>query len=152
MEKYIKSNIGLTGLMVLGVTERQYARCMSVINIVDAGKRLVSVQLDNTEFVDDGRGYDVEEGDGILTATVLYEYDALDKPLGIGEYRKLREAIFLHDPSMQWDEAKFIVEIACDVSWIPCGQGGSCVACRLGKWPHGCVRVRNCRALVRWEW
>ena len=153
VEKYLKSNIAFGNGRVLGISDTRYARCIEAVDYADPGRKIISVEIDGVEYADDGKGFDLAASDGIMTSVVHYSYLEFEKPIPIGEYRRIRENFVMHDRSFGHDVAgKLVVEVACDVSFVPCSQGGNCRACAWGIWPHGCIMVRNCRLRVVWEW
>lgn len=153
LEKYIKSNIALGDGRVLGVSSTNYVRCLQSVNYAEPGKRLSSVEIDRVVYMDDGTGYDLVAEDGIMTSNVPFSYQEYEKPVPIGEYRLVKDNFVVHDPLFEHDfGGRIVVEIACDVSLVTCSQGGNCLACQWGIWPHGCVRLKNCRLRLSWEW
>jgi hypothetical protein len=152
-EKYLKSNIAFGNGRVLGLSDTRYARSIEAVDYAEPGRKIMSVEIDGVEYADDGKGFDLVEADGILTSVMSYSYLEFEKAIPIGEYRRIRENFVMHDRSFEHDVAgKLVVEVACDMNFVPCSQGGNCKVCELNIWPYGCVRVRNCRVRVVWEW
>jgi hypothetical protein len=83
---YVKSNIAVSKFRILGVTPKQYAKCLETENFYEPEKRLKFLVIGKTIFTDDGQGYDLKADDGILTSKQLFYYYSRANLLR-GEYK-----------------------------------------------------------------
>src|SRR5687768_6901710 len=73
-EQYAKTNIAVTKFRYLGVTQKQYVKCVETENFLDPEKNLKFLTIEKAVYADDGHGYDLIANDGILTSNQLSTY------------------------------------------------------------------------------
>ena len=150
-ETYIRQNIVFTKFRMLGVDERQYAKCVESVNYLDADKRLKSVLIDDVEYLDDGKKYDLVENDGILTSTNVFQYEPKLPYLSPGVYKDSNEDVvvyddeFLHMGEVQ-SKSIFSIGINCRFKWVKCSQmtGIRREICYQMGWPWGEFQLIEC--------
>ena len=152
---YVKSNIAVSHFKILGVTRKQYARCIETENYLEPDKKLKFLVVDKTSFADDGQGYDLKEGDGILTSTELSSYNSAGYVLP-GDYKESEdyntviadESFAFYNTVNQAGKIKVI----CRFKWVPCNQmsnPGQIWLCNWAGWPYGSFVVTDCE--IHWE-
>jgi hypothetical protein len=140
-EQYFRSNIALTNFKILGVNDRQYAKCLESENFDDVTRRLGAVVIDKVTFLDDGRNYDLEANDGILTSTTLFEYTST--PIRAGTYRAPGKDYYVFDDTFrhtanlsEWPPR---IKITATLKWVPCKkmEEPDKTICYMVGWPYG---------------
>jgi hypothetical protein len=151
---YVKRNIALTKFKMLGVSAKQYAKCVESVNYQDPVRKLKAIVIDKTEYADDGENYDRVANDGIMTSTTLFFYSDGQTVAAPGQYLEAKKNVIVHDlqfehlQSLRSAEGKFGITIACDVFWRDCNSWPPELQsfCRRMSWPFsGSVVIRNCR-------
>lgn len=151
LETYVKANIAISKFKILGVNQKQYAKCLETENYLEPEKKLKFLIIDKTSFADDGNGYDLTAGDGILTSNELFSYTGNSYVLQ-GSYKEspdhdaiLADEQFAHHASKGLAE-KLKITIGCKLKWVTCNEMSywQAVACNAMGWPHGGFRLTEC--------
>lgn len=155
MESYWKKNIAISKFKILGVNQKQYAKCLETENYFEPDKKLKFLIIDKTSFADDGQGYDLNAGDGILTSNQLFSYTGNGYVLQ-GSYQEspdhnsilADEHFEYHNNASLAEKLKII--IGCKFKWVPCSQMSywQAVACNAMGWPHGSFRITECELKI----
>lgn len=155
MESYWKKNIAISKFKILGVNQKQYAKCLETENYFEPDKNLKFLLLDKTSFADDGQGYDLKAGDGILTSNQLFAYTSNSYVLQ-GSYQAspdhdaiLADEQFAHQTNNGLAE-KFKIIFSCKFKWVPCSEMSywQAIACNAMGWPHGSFRITECELKI----
>lgn len=142
---YIKKNIVLTNLKVLGVNTRQYARCVETVNYLDSDKKLRLAEIKGVQFADNGKGNDLVANDGILTSVDLFMYEQGAAIIPPGEYWPVKEDVLIYDPEFAHEdrlnetttEAILKIKVKCTLEWVKCSSWPAehQTLCRELSWP-----------------
>ena len=153
-ETYVKQNIGLTNFKILGISRKQYAKCLESMNFLEPQKKLRYTVTEKVEFADDGQGYDLVANDGIMTSKVLFYYEQGTPYADPGQYLSPKENPFVHDRLFAHTTSKISVSVDCDVRWIKCSEWPSNLQniCKSFSWPFkGYLDFSNCKFGIKWE-
>jgi hypothetical protein len=150
-EAYAKTNIAVTKFRILGVTEKQYVKCVETENFLEPEKNLKFVIIEKATYTDDGQGYDLKADDGILTSNQLSSYPGPDYTPP-GTYREspyynelLADETFAHRPGLT---EKIIIK--CKFKWVNCSdlpEGPRKVICLLA---YGSFTISECEVTFEW--
>lgn len=150
-ENYVRSNIAISKFKVLGVNRKQYAKCLQTENFLEPESQLKYVVIDKTTFADDGNGYDLKAGDGILTSTELFTYTK-GAPVEGGTYQETAEYhTIITDPLFEHtSEAgrSSSIGIKCKTKFVPCNQLSEPAhqwLCNWAGWPYGEIIFYDCQ-------
>lgn len=145
---YVKSNIAVSKFRILGVTPKQYAKCLETENFYEPEKRLKFLVIGKTTFTDDGQGYDLKADDGILTSNQLFYYSSRANLLP-GEYKEtpdfnelLADEEFAYRP-----ETTEKLIIRCKFKWTKCKDLSTpqqALICQIAGWPFGGFEILEC--------
>ena len=151
---YFKANVAVTKFRVLGINEKQYARCLETENFLEADKKLKFLVIDKTSFADDGQGYDLKADDGILTSNQLFNYTN-NRFVTPNTYQEspdynsiLADELFRHHED--GNAGKFKIIIGCKFKWVPCSQMNywQALACNAMAPPYGSFVVSECEIRI----
>lgn len=147
IENYVKSNVALTKFKVLGVTKKQYAKCLEAVNYLEPDKKPGMVIIGKTYFADDGKGYDLIANDGVLTSNELFPYSgAVYAP---GTYHEtpdynviVADEIFAHRSQL----SELTIKIGCKLKWVKCRDmpHPHDLLCKTMGWPYGGFELVEC--------
>ena len=149
-EAYYKKNTALTEFSRLGVNAKQFAKCLRVVNYLDADRRLNVLKMGKLEFKDDGQGYDLVANDGILTSVDLAFYEPGEQVLPAGSYAYPKEEYLVHDPLFEHLSTAKVplprLRIACRTRWVPCSQMPHPIniICQEMGPPYGSLEFYDC--------
>ena len=149
-EEYVKTNVAVTKFRILGVTRTQYAKCLETENYLEPDKKLKVVVIGKNTFADNGSGYDLQEGDGILTSTEIFNYEKTS-PVLVGTYRETEDySSIIADEGFAFFGSvnrQVKVKLGCKVKWVPCNQmthPGQAWLCNWAGWPYGSFVIVDC--------
>ena len=151
--EYFRKNVALTEFSRLGVNAKQFARCLKVVNFLEADRLLNVLKMGKMEFKDDGQGYDLVANDGILTSLTLDYYDPGDEVLPVGSYAYPKDEYLVHDPQFEHLATEKLplprLRISCKTRWVPCSQMPHPinVICQEMGPPYGSLEFYDCH----WE-
>lgn len=153
LETYVKTNIAVSKFKILGVTQKQFAKCLETENYSEPDKKLRLVVIDKATFADDGKGYDLVAGDGILTSNELYFYKGVSYTPGTYHNSPDHEAVVadeifgFHNRVNTGEKWK----ISCKFRWVPCREMSypQSMLCEVMGWPYGGFRLTECE--ITWE-
>lgn len=151
---YFKSNVAVTKFRILGINDKQYAKCVETENFLDPDKKLRFLVIGKTSFADDGQGYDLVAGDGILTSNQVFNYTN-NRFVTPNTYQEspdynsiLADELFRHHED--GTAGKFKIIISCKFKWVPCSQMSywQAMACNAMAPPYGSFVVTECEIKI----
>ncbi len=156
-EAYVKTNIAFSKFKLLGVSSRQYAKCLESINYHEPGKKLKFMVIEQIDFADDGRNYDLVAHDGILTSSIAFSYSAGSDIIPQGTYQNtLSHDSFVFDESFSHQaqiNAAATSARGCRFKWVSCSQmtnPSQQFLCNWAGWPYGSLVLTGCFTGFEW--
>src|SRR5687768_14847262 len=147
-EEYAKTNIAVTKFRMLGVTQKQYVKCVETENFLEPEKKLKFLMIEKAIYADNGQGYDLVADDGILTSNQLSNYTGSEY-ISPGSYKEtpyfneiVADELFAFRTTLA---EKF--SIKCKVKWVKCSdlpEGPQKTVCFLAGWPFGGFTLIEC--------
>ena len=147
---YCRENIALTQFRLLGVDEVSYAKCVSSENFLEPGRRLPTVNIDGTLYVDDGTKNDLVAGDGVMTSVDRYKYESASQHIQPGQYQPTGPDNYVVDEAFRHSEkvgeAGRGLIISCRFRWVRCRDmpQPDRFICFAGGWPYGSFQLVEC--------
>lgn len=149
---YCRQNIAFSDFRLLGVSNSQFAKCVTAKNYQDAALKIKMVTIEGVDFVDTGEGYDLAANDGILTSKTTFNYESGQQNTEIGQYKDVKgvgivfDNSFAHISKVPGAEGK--LSVACNFSWVNCNSWPPAYQsiCNSITWPFsGYLNISNCR-------
>lgn len=155
-EEYARAHIAYTDFVRLGVSSGSYVKCVKAVNFYEAGKVPRIVDINGEEFRDDGRNYDQQAGDGILTSIKTFNYVKGETSLMAGAYQLPERSTILYDEGFLHVSAlpeTFGFSIRCKFVWKSCYSWPLSIRelCFQTCWPFfGYWEVKECDLGFSW--
>lgn len=145
---YVKSNVAVSKFRILGVTPKQYAKCLETENYFEPEKKLKFLVIDKTIFSDDGQGYDLKADDGILTSNQLFYYSGRSRVIP-GDYKESPDynQLLAADEFVYRPELTEKLIIRCKFKWNKCKDFPTpqqVLICQIAGWPFGGFEILEC--------
>jgi hypothetical protein len=152
---YFKTNVAISKFRILGINQKQYAKCVETENFLEPEKRLKFLVIDKTSFADDGQGYDLKADDGVLTSNQLFNYTE-NRFVAVNSYQESPDynSILADEHFAFYDNGshsgKFKIIIGCKFKWVPCSQMSyfQAIACNAVGWPWGSFMITECEVKI----
>lgn len=151
-ELYAKTNIAVTKFRALGVTQKQYVKCLETENYLEPEKKLKFLMIDKAMYADNGLGYDLVADDGILTSNQLSYYTGSGYLLP-GTYKEttyfdevVADELFAYRSNLTER-----ISIKCKLKWVKCSDlppGPERTVCQLAGWPFGGFTIVDCDIII----